>query len=64
MRSRFDDLDDLVLRFKGLVLVREIRKRARADHDELELYSAEIARVRDRLADVIRNGGGLERPAA
>jgi hypothetical protein len=45
--------------FKGLV--REIPKRARADDDELELYNAEIARVRDRLADVIGTGGRAPR---
>jgi hypothetical protein len=50
---------------KGLVLFRDIRRRVRADADELDLYSAEIARVRDRLADLIPNGGGgVERPAA
>jgi hypothetical protein len=55
----FETLDDLVLRLKGLVLVRELRQRARADGDELELYDAEIRRVRDQLADLVRSGAGL-----
>jgi hypothetical protein len=62
--SRFQELDELVLRLKGLVLVREIRKSRNADDEELELYSTEIERVRDRLADLVKNGGGAERLAA
>jgi hypothetical protein len=52
--SHFGDLDDLVLRLKGLV--RELRKRGHADQDELEMYGAEIRRVRDQLADLVRSG--------
>ena len=63
-RSRFGELDELVLRLKGLVLVRDLRKKGHAEEEELELYSAEIARIRDRLANLVRNGGGAERPAA
>jgi len=63
-RSRFGELDELVLRLKGLVLVRDLRKQGHAEEEELELYSAEIARIRDRLANLVRNGGGAERPAA
>lgn len=55
----FRHLDDLILDLKGLVLVRDIRARASADDDELELYEAEIGRVRDRLADLVRTGDGL-----
>ena len=62
--SHFHALDDLVLHLKGLVLVRELRKRDDAAGQELEMYGAEIERVRDRLADLVRNGGGAERPAA
>jgi hypothetical protein len=64
MTSRFQDLDDLVLRLKGLILVRDIRKRAQADDEELELYSAEIARARDRLADLFRTDRRVGHPAA
>lgn len=56
-RSQFWELDDLVLYLKGLVLVRQVREREHADSQELELYSAEIGYVRDRLADLVRNGG-------
>lgn len=55
----FRHLDDLILDLKGLVLVRDIRARASADNYELELYEAEIGRVRDRLADLVRTGDGL-----
>jgi hypothetical protein len=54
--SDFHELDDLILHLKGLVLVREVRQRAHADDRELEMYSAEIGQVRDRLADLVRNG--------
>ena len=62
--SDFHELDDLVLHLKGLVLVRDVRRRGHAGQGELEMYSAEILRARDRLADLVRNGGGVERPAA
>jgi hypothetical protein len=52
----FRDLDDLILNLKGLVLVRDIRSQASAADDELALYDAEIARVRERLAEIVRNG--------
>ena len=55
----FEVLDDLVLRLKGLVLVRDLRDRGRADRDELEVYDAEIRRVRDQLADLVRSGAGM-----
>jgi hypothetical protein len=54
--ARFHDLDDLVLNLKGLVLVRELRRKAKADGAELSMYDDEIARVRDRLADLVKNG--------
>jgi hypothetical protein len=54
--ARFHDLDDLVLHLKGLVLVRDLRRQAHADRQELAKYDDEIARVRDRLADLVRNG--------
>ena len=63
--GQFRKLDDLILYLKGLVLVRDVREREHADHEELELYSAEILRVRDLLADFVRNGRTtIERPAA
>jgi hypothetical protein len=50
---RFSDLDDLVLRLKGLVLARRYRERTGADSDELELYDDEIESVRDQLAKFV-----------
>jgi hypothetical protein len=50
----FRELDDLVLHLKGLVLVRGVRAERGADADELAMYGAEIERVRDRLAAVVR----------
>ena len=52
----FHDLDDLVLNLKGLVLVRDLRRKGDADRTELAMYDEEIARVRDRLADLVKNG--------
>jgi hypothetical protein len=52
----FDVLDDLVLHLKGLVLVSKLRESRGADPGELEMYSAEIERVRDQLASLVRAG--------
>jgi hypothetical protein len=54
MEGSFRELDDLVLNLKGLVLVRDLRQRRGADADELGMYGAEIDRVRDRLASLVR----------
>jgi hypothetical protein len=47
-------LDDLVLHLKGLVLVRELLRQRGATSDEIAAHSAEIERVRMRLADLVR----------
>jgi len=52
----FRELDDLVLHLKGLVLVRKVQETRGAGHDELDMYGAEIERVRDRLAELVRAG--------
>ena len=52
----FRELDDLVLHLKGLVLVRKVQETRGAAHDELQMYGAEIERVRDRLAELVRAG--------
>ena len=52
----FRELDDLVLHLKGLVLVRKVQETRGAGHDELRMYGAEIERVRDRLAELVRAG--------
>jgi hypothetical protein len=57
MRNGFRQLDDLVLQLKGLVLVRKVREGRGADVDELTMYDEEIARVRTRLADLVRIDG-------
>lgn len=54
MERPFNELDDLVLQLKGLVLVHDLRRRRGADADELGLYGAEIDRVRERLATFAR----------
>jgi hypothetical protein len=51
---RFNELDDLVLQLKGLVLVQGLRERRGADAGELAMYRAEIDRVRERLADLVK----------
>jgi hypothetical protein len=52
--STFRELDDLVLHLKGLVLVRRLREQRGADADELQMYRAEIERVRDQLASIVK----------
>jgi hypothetical protein len=52
----FRELDDLVLHLKGLVLVQGVRERGGADELELEMYGAEIDRVRRELAEYLRAG--------
>jgi hypothetical protein len=47
---QFQELDELVLNLKGLVLVRDVRRHAGADREELSMYSDEIRRVREQLA--------------
>ena len=55
MDDSFHQLDDLVLHLKGLVLARRYRERNGADAEELDMFGAEIDRVRDRLADLVRS---------
>ena len=60
LAPRFTELDDLVLHLKGLVLVRDLRSRRGADDGELGMFSAEIDRVRDRLAEFVLHDERLE----
>jgi hypothetical protein len=53
----FRELDDLVLHLKGLVLVRRVRERHGADDGEIQMYGAEIDRVRSQLARLVTSGG-------
>jgi hypothetical protein len=50
-----DVVDDLVLHLKGLVLVRNLLELRGASQPELDEHSAEIERVRERLARVVRS---------
>jgi hypothetical protein len=52
----FHELDDLVLHLKGLVLVHRMREQRGAERSELDMFRAEIDRVRDRLAELVKTG--------
>jgi len=49
----FGTIDDLVLHLKGLVLVKDLRATRGADEGELQMYGAEIERVRAELAQLV-----------
>ena len=53
MEGRFQEIDDLVLHLKGLVLVRELLESRGARAAEIDAHSAEIERVRAQLADAV-----------
>ena len=61
--TSYRELDDLVLHLKGLVLVRKLRERNGAEASELAMYGAEIERVRERLADVVKHGNASQAAA-
>jgi len=46
------ELDDLLLHIKGLVLVREILRQRGATADELEAHTAELERLKNQLAEL------------
>lgn len=46
-------IDDLLLQARGLVLVRELLAKRGASRAELDEHSAELERVRTRLAQAI-----------
>ena len=46
------EIDDLLLHIRGLVLVREILRQRGASPDELETHTAELERLKDRLAEL------------
>ena len=46
------ELDDLLLHIKGLVLVREILRQRGATADELEAHTAELQRLKNQLAEL------------
>jgi hypothetical protein len=49
------ELDDLVLHLKGLVLVRALLEERGASAAEVEAHTAEIERLRERLAEVVQH---------
>jgi hypothetical protein len=49
-----NDVDRLIVRLRGLVLVRDILERRGASRPEIDAHSAEIERVQWRLADEVR----------
>ena len=57
IENRFHEIDDLVLHLKGLVLVRELLESRGAGAAEIDAHSAEIERVRERLASAVRHTG-------
>jgi hypothetical protein len=57
MENRFHEIDDLVLQLKGLVLVRELLESRGAGAHEIDVHSAEIERVRERLSSAVRQTG-------
>jgi hypothetical protein len=64
MDYRFREIDDLVLQLKGLVLVRELLESRGAGAQEIDAHSAEIERVRERLASTVSHTGDAFRVAA
>jgi hypothetical protein len=48
------EIDDLLLRARGLVLVRDLLAERGATGNEIAAHSDELERVRARLADMIR----------
>jgi hypothetical protein len=58
------EIDDLLLHLKGLVLVRKLLEQRGATAAELDEHGAEIERLRERLANLIRGGGGVQEGAA
>jgi hypothetical protein len=46
------EIDDLLLHIRGLVLVREILRRRGASAAELDAHTAELERLKDRLAEL------------
>ena len=54
MPNNYTDIDRLLVRLRGLVLVRELLERRGASRPEIEAHNAEIDQVKWRLADLVR----------
>jgi hypothetical protein len=46
------EIDDLLLHIRGLVIVREILRQRGASAAELDAHTAELERLKDRLAEL------------
>jgi hypothetical protein len=51
------EIDDLLLRARGLALVRDLLAERGATRSEIDAHSAELERVRAQLAGMIRGSG-------
>ena len=51
------ELDNLLLQLKGLVHVRALLETRRASAAEIEEHTAEIERIRGRLARLVKHSG-------
>ena len=58
------EVSDLLLSLKGLVLVRALLEDRGASVAEIRQHSDEIERLRARLAELVREGGGAYSAAA
>ena len=56
---KFREVDDLLLRLKGLVLVRALLEERGASEAELREHGDEIVRVRAQLAALVEQGSGM-----
>ncbi|TMK70415.1 MAG: hypothetical protein E6G50_08900 [Actinobacteria bacterium] len=52
-----DEIDELLLRIKGLVYARAILEERGVDPGALADHSHELERLRERLADVVQRNG-------
>jgi len=58
------EVNDLLLSLKGLVLVRALLEDRGATEAEIRQHGNEIERLRARLAELVREGGGAYSAAA
>ena len=54
MQTIQNDVDELIVRLRGLVLVRDLLKQRGASAAEIEAHGAEIEAVKWRLAGAVR----------
>jgi len=62
--SDFRTFDDLLLQLKGLVLVHALLEERGASDGELREHADAIESLRQRLATLVRGGGGAHSAAA